>query len=115
MGADVYATLAQWHRPTELLDNTGLLVFPRAGSADATAPKPDGAALPEPWRSRVMANASGNLVDDTGRTVVRYLPIRVSDVAASTILRNWDLVSVPETARPLLAAYWSQSGTPTPG
>jgi nicotinate-nucleotide adenylyltransferase len=107
LGMDVYSTFAAWHQAAALLEIAGLLVFAREG-AGAERQGREATLLPPPWQDRVRADADGQLVDPTGRCVVRWAPIRVPAVAASAIVRERDLNQVPPPARAMLAAHWQQ-------
>lgn len=113
MGLDVYTHIAQWHRPAEVLESAGLMVFPRAGmKGEICAAPPDRDCLPPPWSTCVHREPGGHLVCPDGRRLVWWVPMEIPPVAASDILRTRDLRSVPAAARPMLEEYWRQAGAP---
>jgi nicotinate-nucleotide adenylyltransferase len=109
LGWDAYRDFARWRAPERLLEAAGLIVVPRASGADASG---ESAAapqfLPPAWASRLIRTAPGEWKDESGRTVLELLPLRLPDISATRIWAEsqWDLV--PEPARLLLLKHLNE-------
>lgn len=103
LGWDAFRDFAKWRSAARLLELAGLIVVPRAGTAQESGGAAAAlACLPAGWPGRLTESAAGEWRDATGRPVLRLVPLRIEDISATRIWaeRRWDLV--PEPARALL-------------
>ena len=111
LGWDAYCDLPRWHAIDRILTLAGLLVAPRAGLSSPPKP-PEGILgyLPEMWARRLRPEREGVWVEESGRTVLRYVPLNLPDMSASGTLAQHTWNNVPQIARPVLFDYLKKAG-----